>query len=253
MKSVVFNCKQCNHLYEVSSELSGKPAKCKECNAITVIPQPSAEPIKKKQPSQMIQCNYCNGKTPKGATICQFCENDLSSKPAKPKKSTKRINSIQLSQFEYAGFWFRVLATLIDSIAYVVLAMFGYFVSAFFAGMIAGITDGPVEYWNRDTYEGIEILTIILSWFFVSLFQWLYKACMESSSKQGTIGKIVLGLKVVKSDGTKLSFGRASGRYFLMNFFSCLGIVGLVSFCMAGWTEKKQTLHDMATGTIVIK
>jgi uncharacterized RDD family membrane protein YckC len=59
----------------------------------------------------------------------------------------------------------------------------------------------------------------------------------------------VLGLKVVDIDGNRISFGRATGRYFgkwLSAITLCVG------FIMAGFTVKKQALHDLVAGTLVV-
>jgi uncharacterized RDD family membrane protein YckC len=74
---------------------------------------------------------------------------------------------------------------------------------------------------------------------------------MESSAHQGTLGKIALGLFVTDLQGRRISFGRASGRFFAKI------ITGLIPFfigyIMAGFTEKRQALHDMIAGCLVLK
>jgi uncharacterized RDD family membrane protein YckC len=72
---------------------------------------------------------------------------------------------------------------------------------------------------------------------------------MESSSKQGTLGKTIVGIKVTDSNGDRLSFGRAAGRYFAS---IVSGLTLGIGFMMAGWTSKKQTLHDMIANTLVV-
>ena len=73
---------------------------------------------------------------------------------------------------------------------------------------------------------------------------------MESSKFQGTIGKLALGIIVTDMEGNKISFGRATGRYF-GKFVSA--IILYVGFMMAGFTEKKQGLHDILASTLVWK
>ncbi len=73
---------------------------------------------------------------------------------------------------------------------------------------------------------------------------------MESSPQQATLGKMALGLKVTDLRGEPISFGKATGRYF-GKFVSEL--ILYVGFMMAGWTEKKQALHDIMAGTLVVK
>lgn len=65
-----------------------------------------------------------------------------------------------------------------------------------------------------------------------------------------TIGKKALGIKVVDLYGNRLSFWRSLGRYFAM-ILSYLSL--FIGFILAGFTTKKQALHDMASGTLVVK
>jgi uncharacterized RDD family membrane protein YckC len=99
------------------------------------------------------------------------------------------------------------------------------------------------------------LIPIIMAYgFFIlaALFAgWLYYALMESSARQGTLGKMAMGLSVTDIGGQRLSFGRASGRFFAKI------ITGLIPFgigyIMAGFTEKKQALHDMIASCLVMK
>ena len=79
---------------------------------------------------------------------------------------------------------------------------------------------------------------------------WLYFAVQESSWRQATIGKNIMGLKVTDEYGERLSFGRATGRHFGKILSSMILAIG---YFMAGFTEKKQALHDMIAGTLVVK
>jgi uncharacterized RDD family membrane protein YckC len=73
---------------------------------------------------------------------------------------------------------------------------------------------------------------------------------MESSARRATLGKMALGLVVTDLEGRQLTFGRATGRYF-GKILS--GLICLFGYFMAGWTEKKQGLHDMLANTLVLK
>jgi len=79
---------------------------------------------------------------------------------------------------------------------------------------------------------------------------WLYAALMESSARQATVGKMMIGVVVTDTDGNRLSFGRASARYFA-KFVS--GITLMIGFIMAAFTKRKQALHDIMAGTLVIR
>ena len=84
----------------------------------------------------------------------------------------------------------------------------------------------------------------------VQLISWLYFAAFESSPWQATPGKKVLGLRVTDLEARRISFIRASGRYFGKIISSLLFGIG---FLMAGFTEKKQALHDMLAGCLVLR
>jgi uncharacterized RDD family membrane protein YckC len=80
--------------------------------------------------------------------------------------------------------------------------------------------------------------------------QWLYNALQESSEAQATLGKRLMGLIVVNTDGDRLTFGQASGRFFgkLLSMAICY-----IGFLIQPFNDKKQALHDMLASTLVIK
>lgn len=92
--------------------------------------------------------------------------------------------------------------------------------------------------------------TAPLIWVAALCVMWLYEALLTSSSWQGTIGKRILHLKVTDLEGNRLSFGRATGRFFakFVSNLACSLLYVIVAF-----TERKQGLHDMVVGTLVWK
>ena len=88
----------------------------------------------------------------------------------------------------------------------------------------------------------IRLLALMLSW--------IYYASLESSAWQATLGKKILGLKVTDLAGNRISFGRASGRFF-GKILS--GMIIGIGFLMAGFTERKQALHDILAGCLVLR
>jgi len=134
-------------------------------------------------------------------------------------------------ELEYAGFWLRAVAVFVDTIlvlAIVGMLAFGLFAFAFSAPGIGG-----------------------LSFWAIPVAVWLYWALSESSSLQATPGKVMAGIRVVDMDGRRLTFGRATGR-FLARLLSHVIPFG-VGFLMAGFTPRKQALHDLIAGTLVVK
>jgi len=80
---------------------------------------------------------------------------------------------------------------------------------------------------------------------------WLYYAYFESSSWQATPGKKILNLFVTDLNGRPVSFGRASGRFFAKLI---TGLIPLgIGYALAGFTEKKQALHDMIASCLVMR
>ncbi|MBK6910883.1 MAG: RDD family protein [bacterium] len=108
------------------------------------------------------------------------------------------------------------------------------------------------HHWLDDP-DPAAIIAVIGGWVvfaaIISIGQWLYFAFMESSPSRGSLGKIAVGLQVVDSRGQTISFARASGRYFAKFLSSMILMIGYI---MAGFTAKKQALHDILADTYVI-
>jgi uncharacterized RDD family membrane protein YckC len=84
----------------------------------------------------------------------------------------------------------------------------------------------------------------------LTLLQWIYYAGMESSTAQGTLGKLAVGIIVTDLRGERVSFWRATGRHFAK---IVSGLTLTIGFLMAGFTEKKQALHDLMAGCLVVR
>ncbi|GGK34442.1 RDD family protein [Salinarimonas ramus] len=142
----------------------------------------------------------------------------------------------------FGGFWVRAVALVIDTIVTMILAVVFGALAGFTLGFLL-VLDGASIAQSTDQ---IALLGNIIG-FGVT---WLYFAVMESSSMQGTLGKRALGLKVVNSEGGRIGFGRATGRYFAKAISALILFIG---YFMAGWTRGKRALHDMIADTYVIK
>jgi uncharacterized RDD family membrane protein YckC len=150
----------------------------------------------------------------------------------------------------YAGFWLRFVAIIIDFIVI-------YFVRAIIFlpfGIHMGMHGMPGMFHGRqpqDIGDLMPMLGLIIRIALISaLIQWLYFSLMESSAWQGTLGKKALGLTVTDLEGRRISFGRATGRYFAKIISTLILCIG---YMMAGFTERKQALHDMIAGTLVLR
>ena len=80
-----------------------------------------------------------------------------------------------------------------------------------------------------------------------ALTAWVYFAAMESSRWQATLGKRLIGLRVTDLSGNRISFTRASGRFFASGISSIFGL----GYLMALFTWRRQTLHDILASCLV--
>jgi uncharacterized RDD family membrane protein YckC len=147
----------------------------------------------------------------------------------------------------YAGFWLRFVAWIIDRIVIQVASSILLLPFGASIGLRQFLRNHPPS-------SPEELLPIFASMgriFLLALvLTWLYYALLESSSWQATLGKKALGLEVTDLAGGRISFGRATGRYFA-RWISAMTLG--IGFIMAGFTEKKQALHDILVGTLVIR
>ena len=157
--------------------------------------------------------------------------------------------------YPYAGFWRRVAAALIDSL---IIAIPFLLVAGL---LLASLIPATLSVTSAASAAGTEATLppeLAASWnwrmsflqLLVFLVNWLYFACMESGPHQATWGKRLLGIKVVGADGKRISFARATGRRFASYVSAILLDFG---FFMAGFTKKRQALHDLMADTYVVQ
>jgi uncharacterized RDD family membrane protein YckC len=135
----------------------------------------------------------------------------------------------------HAGFWRRCAAYVID--------YFLTFIASYALGFLAGIALVALQ-----GVEGMAIAPMV-GGLLGLIFGWLYFAMQESSARQATLGKLAMGIKVTDGQGRRIGFGRATGRFFgkLLS-----GLIFAIGFMLAGWTARKQALHDMLANTLVV-
>ena len=76
-----------------------------------------------------------------------------------------------------------------------------------------------------------------------------YYAGFHASSGKATLGKMAVGIKVVRSNGERITIARGIGRYFAAMLS---GLILCIGYLMAAFTERKQGLHDMICDTLVV-
>lgn len=138
-----------------------------------------------------------------------------------------QIEESYILPIRYASFWARLAAYILDCI---VTAIPIFIIKLIFS-------DAASEY-----PRSFSLLCNLI-------INWIYLASMESSKNQASLGKMALDLKVTDLSGNRISFGRATIRYFsqLISFITLF-----IGVLMIFWTEKKQGLHDMIAGTLVV-
>ena len=153
----------------------------------------------------------------------------------------------------YAGFWLRLVAIIIDGIIIGVAQSF--IIVPLLAAVGFGFASGFENMDFSDPEQAAGLVAAIGAfiggyWILATCIQILYFTFMESSKFQATIGKMALGLIVTDINGGKLDFSKA----FIRNLCKIISNVTLlIGYIMAGFTEKKQALHDMMASTLVVK
>jgi uncharacterized RDD family membrane protein YckC len=151
----------------------------------------------------------------------------------------------------YAGFWMRAGAAIIDDL--ILGIPFGIIFAATIAGMIPAFAQmGQTP--NPMLFVGVLLPRIFFALILYLVASWLYRALMESSAWQATLGKKALGLYVTDLNGRPATFGRTTARFFGGRGIGLfVGLYLLVDCILAGFTEKKQALHDIIAGTLVMR
>jgi len=213
-------------------------------------------------------CSKCGTPLPAGTTFCQNCGTPVSasagtpaiSAPAAPVPSayaapaapgTVSPHWLPSPARTYAGFWLRVVAHLIDGLLIGVVMMALLIPLAVMTGVGAGLR----RFHPNDPPDPAMVMAFIGSLWLLILVAviggWLYSAYCESSEWQATPGKKLLNLVVTDLNGNRVTFGRASGRFFAKM------VSGLIPFgigyIMAGFTERKQALHDVIASCLVLR
>ena len=184
-----------------------------------------------------IFCNQCGQQSAAGATFCTRCGASLV--PASGSAMPPTLSS----SAAYAGFWIRFLAVLIDG-----LILFAVMLPV---RLILHLPMGFMAASHSNSISPLVMLPLIfLSMAISAAANWIYEAYFLSSERKATLGKMVLGIKVTTDKGQRLSFLQATGRHFAKYLSAMILLIGYI---MAAFTERKQALHDMIAGTLVVK
>src|SRR5262249_18588776 len=160
-------------------------------------------------------CPNCGKPNDDVAKYCQVCGLAFQTvSPARAGASAASVGSVT-----YSGFWVRFVAFVIDAC-----------IVALASGIAAAGTMG---------------VGVVVG--FVA--PWIYEAFMLSSEWHANVGKRAMSIVVTGTDGSRISFARATGRHFAKYLSGFLLFIG---FIMAAFTARKQALHDMIAETLVV-
>jgi uncharacterized RDD family membrane protein YckC len=286
--AIAFSCPQCGQRYQVAETLGGKRIKCKKCEAVVTIPAAQAGSSSGRPPLQtFVAPTQPKAKPPLqsfGAPAAPKPAPVASAKPAGPSaddlygleedpspgtpagrgsdgpyaapkaslaapddddevgmpRPGRVSTTAKKHRRDPAGFWARLCAGFVDG-----LVLGGL---SFGIGLLAGFAMVAMKI--DPTQPGPQIFLNLVG----MALQVTYFAVMHSSENQATIGKRAMGIIVTDSDGHRLSFGRALAREFVKAVLTVLCLADVIgSFFTIIFTKKKQALHDMVMGTLVVR
>jgi uncharacterized RDD family membrane protein YckC len=168
------------------------------------------------------------------ASVCAHC------KPAYLQRIREGVPGAMqaLGARHYAGFWIRFVARMIDG---VIMAVVGFILRIPFLALFPFGGRGGA---NVALFVGLTgVLAILQIVLYIA-----YEAYFVST-RGGTPGKLALGLRIIRADGSPVSAGLAAGRY-LAQFIS--GIILFIGYIMAAFDDQKRALHDRICETRVI-
>ncbi len=173
----------------------------------------------------MVKCPNCDSINPDGALRCD-CGYDFQAGGVRPP-------SADLGAFEFAGFWIRVWASVIDS-ALLILLVGPILLSVYGISYLTSesLIQGPIDF--------------LLSWVAPALaiiLFWIYKSA--------TPGKMAISTRIIDAQtGSQPSTGQLIGRYFA---YLISGVPLFLGFLWVAFDRRKQGWHDKLAGTVVVR
>ncbi len=153
---------------------------------------------------------------------------------------------------ELAGWWSRVGATLIDSLiigvgALIIIALFG---SVFSVGFFDSEETGVVAL----------IVGLMLSFVAIAIVALLYAPLMMDRTNGKTLGRMAMGIRVVRANGQPMTFGFAMLREVAVKAL-LFGFAGSLTFGLANladvlwplWDDENRALHDFLVDTRTVR
>lgn len=241
--TIEFHCPYCGQILKTSFEKAGRQANCPGCSGGVTVPAQRATTVVEPSlnapeggfsPTETVlqPCPMCGGDNEAATLVCRHCGEDLHAGPVRGHH--RELDEDAVEEIIPGGFFRRFWAWFVD--------MFLLF-----------MTVGPlivIAFSNIDKSFLSSDFGAIVFYSIIGFVGWLYYAFFECSRWRGTLGKKVFGLIVTDDNGERISFARASGRYFgkLLSALICY-----IGYLMAIFTTEKQALHDILSGCLVLK
>ncbi len=198
-------------------------------------------------------CSRCGAATPEGAVFCGSCGQSLGAPApaAAPGYPVQVAPAAAMYRPLYAGFWLRFVAYIIDAL--IIGIPFGAIILIMLAG--TGVLAGLQNIHPGESPDAIFALVGIGAFFgalvIALLGSWLYYAWCESSEWQATPGEESFGALRHGHGGAPHHF-RPRFRAFLRQDDHRPDSLG-IGYMLAGFTAKKQALHDMIASCLVMR
>lgn len=197
-------------------------------------------------------CINCGARLAPDARFCHVCGAavaailqpvaTVSAQPASPPRAATwpdfDASGLPIATGGYASFGERFVALIVD---WIILGVFTWLVGIVLA--MAVYAAGESSEAANAVFGGIVVLLGVVS-------SWLYFAIQESSDRQATIGKRAMKIVVTDEQGRRLSFARATGRAFARMLS---GLFFFLGYLLAAFTARKQALHDLIVGTLILR
>ena len=183
----------------------------------------------------LVACVECGNRFPQGEVI-QFggysvCAN---CKPAFQQKLAE--GSFRPGSMRFASVRRRFTAIMLDSI------ILWFTMSISFLGIFA--------MFRAHVQEPRIMFTLYAAWYLVSFLAGIAYMTYFTGRFGGTPGKMALKIKVVRADGSAVSYPLAAGRYFAT---MVSGLTFGIGYIMAIFDKEKKSLHDRICGTRVVR
>jgi uncharacterized RDD family membrane protein YckC len=153
-------------------------------------------------------------------------------------------------RFQYPALWRRAAAWLVDTPLRLAIGL-----GLVWMPMRSLVLDTAQRYGSKEPNylwsvmspqeKGVVDLLFLVA---AVIASWMYTALQEASNSRATLGKRLMRIQVTDLKGERISFGRASGRFF----GRLIPTVG-IGYLMAAFTRRKQALHDLVSGCVVVE